>query len=357
VVREYVYFGGRMVARSNGAAGLESFKTDRLHSNQDAPGGGFFPFGETKSGAATTGESFATYSRDWHGLDYADQRWYAATVGRFTTSDPFVRSANLNDSTSWNQFSYSRGDTVNRIDPMGLKDEPAEDIFRITVTELLKEAGLVSTGSGGGGRGDPPSSMDEESPSESGPDQDPVYVESWEESGGFKFNYYSNDDQIATIFKQFFVGLTAALRLPGEDASKCSNWLGSGMLAQEKINIHQFAPSLIHGVGYAMNIGAISGQPSNTIINAVSGGPRYGTITINLEGAGFSRHVPVGNGVTGITAGTQRALAQIFLHELAHLAGTFGFLADAGNSDQVKKNNELLLSNCRGVLNGYRNTH
>lgn len=115
---ESVYFGGRLVAK--GPGGLQAFKTDRLHSNQESPGGGFFPFGETKSGVPTAGESFATYSRDWHGLDYADQRWYASGAGRFTTSDPFMRSATENDSGTWNRFSYVSNDPMNFVDPKGL---------------------------------------------------------------------------------------------------------------------------------------------------------------------------------------------------------------------------------------------
>jgi RHS repeat-associated protein len=126
VIREYVYFGGRMVARSNGY-NLESFKTDRLHSNQDAPGGGFFPYGETKSGAATTGESFATYSRDWHGLDYADQRNSASSLGRFGSSDPFVGSASAMIPLSFNRYSYVLGDSVNYFDPNGLSTEVLDD--------------------------------------------------------------------------------------------------------------------------------------------------------------------------------------------------------------------------------------
>ncbi|MEJ1931698.1 RHS repeat-associated core domain-containing protein, partial [Nostoc sp. NIES-2111] len=121
VIQEYLYFGGRMVAKTNigGGPTLQSFKTDRLHSNQDAPGGGFFPYGETKSGAATTGESFATYSRDWHGLDYADQRWYAGMTARFATPDDSNKNEMASSPSSWNRFSYSSMDPINATDANG----------------------------------------------------------------------------------------------------------------------------------------------------------------------------------------------------------------------------------------------
>ena len=66
---------------------------------------------------------FGTYHRDsFTGLDYAEQRFYASTYGRFNTADPFKRSAKLKDSQSWNRYAYTRGDPVNRIDRRGLDD-------------------------------------------------------------------------------------------------------------------------------------------------------------------------------------------------------------------------------------------
>jgi RHS repeat-associated protein len=154
-IREYVYFGGRMVARSNGA-NLESFKTDRLHSNQEAPGGGFFPYGETKSGAAMTGESFATYSRDWHGLDYADQRWYLPTTGRFSTADPLDASSDSLSPQSASRYHYVTNDPGNLIDPSGLIGRDSGEDMRTGRFEQPAEAcfafgGYFCSWAGGGG--------------------------------------------------------------------------------------------------------------------------------------------------------------------------------------------------------------
>jgi RHS repeat-associated protein len=60
------------------------------------------------------------------GLDYADQRFFASTYGRFNTADPYGENrggpGDPSDSLSWNMYSYTRGDPVNRLDPHGLAD-------------------------------------------------------------------------------------------------------------------------------------------------------------------------------------------------------------------------------------------
>ena len=63
---------------------------------------------------------FGTYMQDsFTGLDYADQRFYASSYGRFNTADPYQASAGAGDPGSWNRYSYVVGDPVNRVDPTG----------------------------------------------------------------------------------------------------------------------------------------------------------------------------------------------------------------------------------------------
>ena len=72
---------------------------------------------------------FASYLFDVStGLHYADQRYYNGTYGRFMSADPSRRTATGNDSASWNKYSYTRGDPINRIDPQGLADFYAEGV-------------------------------------------------------------------------------------------------------------------------------------------------------------------------------------------------------------------------------------
>jgi RHS repeat-associated protein len=98
---------------------------DRLGS---AGGSRYFPYGEEKQVTAQDRDKFATYYRDGTtGLDYAQNRYYASTLGRFLTPDPDSASAGPSEPGSWNRYAYTRGDPVNRTDPSGRVDCPAND--------------------------------------------------------------------------------------------------------------------------------------------------------------------------------------------------------------------------------------
>ncbi|MBL8232217.1 MAG: hypothetical protein JNL98_27225 [Bryobacterales bacterium] len=66
-------------------------------------------------------DKFGTYYRDSNtGFNYADQRYYGSSGGRFLTADPYVASAGAAEPGSWNRYAYVEGDPVNRNDPRGL---------------------------------------------------------------------------------------------------------------------------------------------------------------------------------------------------------------------------------------------
>ncbi|MBV8819022.1 MAG: RHS repeat-associated core domain-containing protein [Acidobacteriaceae bacterium] len=93
---------------------------DRVGST-NADSGGFFPYGEDKGTVASNDSwKFATYWRDSvSGLDYAVNRYYSSTEGRFLTPDPSGR-VRFDDAQTWNKYSYTAGDPANHIDPSGL---------------------------------------------------------------------------------------------------------------------------------------------------------------------------------------------------------------------------------------------
>jgi RHS repeat-associated protein len=95
---------------------------DRIGTNR-ATGARYYPFGDEITSTANDAVKFGTYHRDgFTGLDYADQRYYASTYGRFNGPDPYAASGGPNDPASWNRYSYTRGDPINSHDPHGLQD-------------------------------------------------------------------------------------------------------------------------------------------------------------------------------------------------------------------------------------------
>ncbi len=107
------YFGGRRVSLTGAPVA-----SDRLGSVGD--GSAHHPYGEDRTAAANDQFQFATYWRDGGtGLDYAQQRHYASTYGRFTSIDPADGSASPANPGTWNRYQYADFDPINKIDPQG----------------------------------------------------------------------------------------------------------------------------------------------------------------------------------------------------------------------------------------------
>src|SRR5207245_5825119 len=109
---DYVYFGSKLI-QANGTGPL----LDRLGSNRNASR--YFPYGEEQQVTANDKDKFATYYRDQTtGLDYAQNRYYANTLGRFTNPDSHAGFTAIPQSL--NRYAYVQGDPVNFYDPSGL---------------------------------------------------------------------------------------------------------------------------------------------------------------------------------------------------------------------------------------------
>src|SRR5262249_2802375 len=110
-----VYFGSKLVGSRGGLVAGQ----DRLRSI-----GSYYPYGEEQQVTAQDRDKFATYYRDGTtGLDYAQNRYYANTLGRFLSPDAYSTTTGGYDSSnpqSWNRYAYAQGDPLNLYDPPGL---------------------------------------------------------------------------------------------------------------------------------------------------------------------------------------------------------------------------------------------
>jgi RHS repeat-associated protein len=88
-------------------------------------GGGSYPYGESYSPPVNNSDTvgFATYVGDATGLDYAWNRYYSSTLGRFLSSDPYKANnggpGDPKNPQSWNRYAYVQNDPVNAGDPSG----------------------------------------------------------------------------------------------------------------------------------------------------------------------------------------------------------------------------------------------
>jgi RHS repeat-associated protein len=113
-----LWFAGRLVR-----VGDESKQSDRIgsvvaHGNTRVS---YYPYGEEVAASQNDGrEKFATYRRVSSGLDYAWNRMYSSTYGRFLQADPYRASASMTNPQSWNRYAYVENDPVNFNDRTGL---------------------------------------------------------------------------------------------------------------------------------------------------------------------------------------------------------------------------------------------
>jgi RHS repeat-associated protein len=126
----------------------------------------YYPYGQNiGTNVGWDDVQFATYTRDGAtGLDYARNRYYTRTWGRFLSPDPYVASGGPADPGSWNRYAYVQGDPVNWTDEAGLfRHCPRGDGCRVDTDPFYDsqnggaETRIVgpesNTGRGGGGSG------------------------------------------------------------------------------------------------------------------------------------------------------------------------------------------------------------
>jgi RHS repeat-associated protein len=90
------------------------------------------PFGEEFVESGTQEKHhFTSYEAESESaIDYAVNRQYSQSVGRFGSADPYQASGYMVDPQSWNRYSYVENDPIHNVDPLGLfrnYPEPGED--------------------------------------------------------------------------------------------------------------------------------------------------------------------------------------------------------------------------------------
>jgi len=144
VTAEYVYVGGRIIAKELTGVGRRYYLSDRLSERLvlDASGNvlgqqGHNAFGGT-IGASGEQEKhhFTSYEQDAEsGLHYAVNRYYSPLAVKFMSADPYKCQRRLKTKPqSGNLYSYVLNDAVNRLDPLGLDPvDPSSDANKIPV--------------------------------------------------------------------------------------------------------------------------------------------------------------------------------------------------------------------------------
>lgn len=135
LLAEYIYAGGRQVAKVEPSAGGDSFRF--FHSDQlgtalvitDDSGavtwrGEYYPFGEEYSSEGTPNRyRFTEREADQAtGLTYMRARYYDPRRGRFISVDPVGGS--VGSSQSWNRYSYVLNNPVKLVDLDGKQEVP-----------------------------------------------------------------------------------------------------------------------------------------------------------------------------------------------------------------------------------------
>src|SRR5262249_30053854 len=130
----YIYSGNRMIASASGGT-TQYFLNDSLSARitLDPSGNvlgrqGHLPYGEDFAENGTQEKHhFTSYERDYESVsDYAVNRQYAPTIGRFMRSDPERNSCDQTNPQSLNRYGYVKDDPINRVDPLGLDDSFGE---------------------------------------------------------------------------------------------------------------------------------------------------------------------------------------------------------------------------------------
>jgi len=327
-----LYFGGKLIRLQGQVAAMDRLGSVRALNGAATPR--YYPYGMEYTTTAQDKEKFGTYYRDsTTGLDYADQRYYASTQGRFLTADPYRASATSPsypaNPQSWNRYAYVQGDPVNFNDGSGL--------FRCTVgagegqqttnCEIVQVPGRI-----------PPHTKEEWD------DLHPVAAKKIKLQNVSKSG--PNEDAILETLQDVLANLD----------DECAKYLGGRDVVTGRINAlmdTRGSPLIAHGTISPTSISAFTGGrqeqfEGNALAEAEAAVGSF-AILVNDSGAFFSSNYLTDNG--RLQGNTTAARDFVLLHELGHSLGAPGFQDDYANSKAGRDNDNLINSNCNKTFN------
>jgi RHS repeat-associated protein len=135
LLNEYIFFGGKRVARRDAAGNVFYYFADHLGSSRvitNATGtvcyeADFYPYGGERAVTTTCSQNykFTGKERDTEtGNDNFGARYYPNNLGRFLTPDPLMASGRASNPQTWNRYAYTLNNPLRFIDPNGLQEQP-----------------------------------------------------------------------------------------------------------------------------------------------------------------------------------------------------------------------------------------
>jgi RHS repeat-associated protein len=330
-----LYFGGRLI-RSGGV----TVATDRLGSvraNVNGERMAYWPYGQERTSTSDGREKFGTYFRDAPGQDYADQRYFNATLGRFWTPDPGT-TVNLASPASWNKYTYVHGDPINFNDPGGMleycpacgiyQDMISADVQMISPTLLdpfwgNQIAAAIAALAGGS------------------------FLTSFPLAPGLTAVNPAGSIPVRNKIGSLEQNLDPA----------CQDWLETSPVAPTAALLVSFMDQERNGgVGIAQFVDSL-GNPSGVTSQAKLNVAGF-NILINSTGPYFATN-QAPSGIGNLNNGTSRFQIFVLLHEFAHQLGVPGFLPEGGilgvDPAIEKNNNQMIFDHCGKTLAAFSN--
>jgi RHS repeat-associated protein len=131
LVNEYIFFGGKRIARRDSSSNIEYYFADQIGSARVVTNASgtiledcdYFPYGGSGcSPSSINNYLFTGKERDSEsGLDNFGARYYSSQYGRFMRPDPIlITKDRIVDPQEWNMYAYVRNNPLNLTDPTGL---------------------------------------------------------------------------------------------------------------------------------------------------------------------------------------------------------------------------------------------